>query len=448
MKTRENLSGKILNNREVLKIVGILYNHSLYEVKCLICGNVYQTTKANLLKTKNCSNCAPRKLKGPFSKQWKGGKIVPMNYWNSIKHNARARNIAFTITLPDIEKIFNLQEGKCKFTGEKISFEDSSASLDRINSNKGYIKGNVQWVHKDVNLMKNNRTEEDFINYCIKIHQYSHQPKPLGLLPEFSPCTHKNFKGVGYVPHDFYTSLRRNAESRHLSFTVSLNDLNDLFVLQSGKCNLTGENLFFKKHYKKGAFKKQGNASIDRIDNTKGYDHGNIRWVDKTVNMIKYTLTQNRFFELCRKITKKFTTVVAISGYFQITHSGHINYITEARKLGGYLIAIVNSDKQASLKSTPCIVDEKSRAHIISNIRGVDETVIAIDTDGTVSKTLELIKPHIFCNGGDRTQSNASLKEQTICENLGIQMIYNVGGGKTDSSSGILQRAHKILSKM
>ena len=44
-----------------------------------------------------------------------------------------------------------------------------TASLDRIDSNKGYIKGNVQWVHKDVNTMKMDHTQEEFIKICTMV---------------------------------------------------------------------------------------------------------------------------------------------------------------------------------------------------------------------------------------------------------------------------------------
>jgi D-beta-D-heptose 7-phosphate kinase/D-beta-D-heptose 1-phosphate adenosyltransferase len=139
--------------------------------------------------------------------------------------------------------------------------------------------------------------------------------------------------------------------------------------------------------------------------------------------------------------------IVAISLYGQIIHRGHIDHILEAKKLGDYLIAIVNSDKQALLKSTPAVVNEKDREYIIKNIKGVDETIIAIDEDGTVAKTLELIRPNIFCNGGDRNPNTASSKEVEVCTRLGIELVYNVGGGKHDSSSNILKRASEILNK-
>jgi len=45
------------------------------------------------------------------------------------------------------------------------------ASLDRIDNNKGYIEGNVQWVIKKINYMKNTLSEKNFINLCNKISE-------------------------------------------------------------------------------------------------------------------------------------------------------------------------------------------------------------------------------------------------------------------------------------
>ena len=96
---------------------------------------------------------------------------------------------------------------------------------------------------------------------------------------------------------------------------------------------------------------------------------------------------------------------VAISGYFDPIHIGHLEYIRLARELGGYLIVIVNSDKQAVLKKGKPFMCEDDRLTIVSQIKGVDEVIVSIDDDKTVCKTLDLIKPDIFANGGDRTDA-------------------------------------------
>jgi cytidyltransferase-like protein len=444
---KEDLTGKILNNRLILKIFGTKENgyRYIYEVKCLNCGNIYNITKSNILRTKNCYKCCPRTKFGKLNSKWKGGKYISGEYYSQIKHNSKLKKFKFNMSIKYLEELYENQNKKCKFTGDDISFEDNTASLDRIDSSKGYVKGNVQWVHKDINKIKNNKTDNDFINYCIRLYQYTHNNKNILLPPVISKNTHKNFKGYEYIPLDYYTSIKKGAIERNIEFNISIKETNDRFVWQGGKCNLSGEDLFFTKHYKNGPFKHRGTASLDRIDNTKGYTPDNIQWIHKDINMLKYTLSMDYLLNICKKITKKFTPVVAISGYFQILHAGHIEYIQSSRKYGGYLIAIINSDEQSKLKITPSIINEHQRAYIINNIKGVDEVMISIDKDKSIAKTLELIKPNIFCNGGDRTSQNSSQEELDVCKKHNIKIVYT-GGNKIDSSSDILNRAHKILS--
>jgi hypothetical protein len=65
------------------------------------------------------------------------------------------------------------QNGKCAYTGELLNFGRSkvngTASLDRIDSSLGYVEGNVQFVHKDVNIMKWDLSEKRFLDICEKI---------------------------------------------------------------------------------------------------------------------------------------------------------------------------------------------------------------------------------------------------------------------------------------
>lgn len=125
---------------------------------------------------------------------------------------------------------------------------------------------------------------------------------------------------------------------------------------------------------------------------------------------------------------------VAISGYFDPIHIGHLEYIKMARELGDYLIVIVNNDKQAALKKGRSFMCEDDRLMIVSQIKGVDEAVMSIDDDKTVCKTLDLLKPDIFANGGDR--SNEEIPEYKICKENGIQVIDGLGN-KIRSSSDL-----------
>ena len=127
--------------------------------------------------------------------------------------------------------------------------------------------------------------------------------------------------------------------------------------------------------------------------------------------------------------------VVAVSGYFNPIHVGHLEMIREAKKLGDYLIAIVNNDKQVELKGSVPFMKLEDRVKIVEAIKGVDEVFISIDQDKTVRKSLEAIKPDIFANGGDRKNIN-DIPEVKICEKLNIKLVD--GCGKKIRSSSIL----------
>ena len=125
---------------------------------------------------------------------------------------------------------------------------------------------------------------------------------------------------------------------------------------------------------------------------------------------------------------------VAISGYFDPIHVGHLEYIIEAKKLGHKLIVIVNNNHQCVLKKGKPFMDENDRVTIVSSIKYVDEVFLSIDKDKTVCKSLEKIKPTIFANGGDR--KNYEIPESVICNKYNIEIIDGLGE-KIRSSSDL-----------
>ena len=116
---------------------------------------------------------------------------------------------------------------------------------------------------------------------------------------------------------------------------------------------------------------------------------------------------------------------VAISGYFDPIHVGHLEYIELSKKLGDYLIVFVNNNHQCVLKKGKPFMDEKDRIKIIEAIEWVDEVFLSIDMDKTVCKSLEAIKPNIFTNGGDRT--NEEIPESMVCKKYGIEILDGLG---------------------
>jgi len=130
--------------------------------------------------------------------------------------------------------------------------------------------------------------------------------------------------------------------------------------------------------------------------------------------------------------------VVAVSGYFNPLHKGHIRYFQEAKKLGDKLIVIVNSDKQVKLKDSAPFMDQEERMEIVKALKPVDDVMLCIDNNKAVCKSLEKLQPDIFAKGGDRTLDN--IPEKEICQRLGIKMIFGVGGNKIQSSSWLINR--------
>lgn len=126
--------------------------------------------------------------------------------------------------------------------------------------------------------------------------------------------------------------------------------------------------------------------------------------------------------------------VVAISGYFDPIHVGHLEYINMAKKLGDKLVVIVNNNYQCELKKGKPFMDEKDRVMIVSNLKNVDEVFLSIDKDKTVCASLEKIKPDIFANGGDR--KNYEIPESVICKKYDIKIIDGLGE-KIRSSSDL-----------
>ena len=135
---------------------------------------------------------------------------------------------------------------------------------------------------------------------------------------------------------------------------------------------------------------------------------------------------------------------IIVSGYFNPLHKGHLEYLNQAKAIADKLIVIVNNDYQRELKGSKAFQDEEERVIIISNLKAVDEVVLSIDQDRTVCDTIRHISEKFgkeydlaFANGGD--QSNKTIPEVPVCEELGIALIDGLGE-KIQSSSWLLER--------
>ncbi|TSC89630.1 MAG: cytidyltransferase-related enzyme [Parcubacteria group bacterium Gr01-1014_3] len=134
--------------------------------------------------------------------------------------------------------------------------------------------------------------------------------------------------------------------------------------------------------------------------------------------------------------------IVAISGGFDPIHIGHIQLFQRAKKLGDELVVILNNDNWLMKKKGLVFMPQNERKEIIEAIKGVGRVILTKHdpnpTDMSVCAELLKLRPHIFANGGDRTQKN--IPEGPICEKIGCKMVFNIGGGKIQSSSWLLSK--------
>jgi D-beta-D-heptose 7-phosphate kinase/D-beta-D-heptose 1-phosphate adenosyltransferase len=130
--------------------------------------------------------------------------------------------------------------------------------------------------------------------------------------------------------------------------------------------------------------------------------------------------------------------LVMVSGGLDPIHSGHVAMILEAATFGE-VVVVLNSDDWLVKKKGYKFMSFDERAAICQGLKGVKFVSAVKDEDGTVCEALERLKPDFFANGGDRKKENTP--ELRKCKELGIKMLWNIGGGKTQSSSVLVERA-------
>ena len=137
--------------------------------------------------------------------------------------------------------------------------------------------------------------------------------------------------------------------------------------------------------------------------------------------------------------------IVIVTGGFDPLHSGHISYLSAAKKLGDKLIVGLNSDEWLARKKGRHFMPIDERFAIVSSINVVDEVIVYNDDDGSSIDAIRLAKiryPNseiIFANGGDRTATN--IPEMVVQD---VIFKFGVGGeDKKNSSSWILEEWKK-----
>jgi len=303
-----------LRTEPYISSTGKFYRYD-YIYRCLCdCGKTVEIKRVRLLKDPSVRSCGCLQVQN-LSKQknpyWKGCGDISGTMWRAKWHNAKIRGFSFDLSIEQAWTQFEEQERKCALTGTPLiiapktsgvgSVSKTTASLDRTNNSLGYTVENIQWVHQDINQMKGTFTMDRFLEICRAVTDHANgvsNPTPNYVSGNYKP--NQNWRGCGDISGYLWGQIKGKAATRNISVSVSHQDVWEQFSGQNGRCALTGWVL--NPRTIKGRHKER-TASLDRIDNTKGYEPGNIQWVHKKLNRMKYTFRVKDFVLWCQRVT-------------------------------------------------------------------------------------------------------------------------------------------------
>jgi hypothetical protein len=150
-------------------------------VRC-VCGSELTITAGHLVggSWKSCG--CMRHVRGNKSHNWRGHGEISGSRWASIVRGAQARGHDFTLTREQAWDLFIAQDRRCALSGVLLTMvRRGTASLDRIDSSAGYSIKNVQWVHKDINMMKQDLSQAEFLAWCRRVARHGRARAETGL---------------------------------------------------------------------------------------------------------------------------------------------------------------------------------------------------------------------------------------------------------------------------
>ena len=179
MRAKQNLIGKPFGKLVVIAEAPKHKNDPspYWRCKCE-CGNETEVRAHALTShiTKTCGGIHHRT--GAEHYKWTGCGDISGRYICDLRKHSKQRKFPFKITKEEMWDQFLKQNKLCALTGRPLTFchgkdmYKTTASLDRIDSTKGYVRGNVQWVHKDINWFKRDYPQDKFLELCRAVADY------------------------------------------------------------------------------------------------------------------------------------------------------------------------------------------------------------------------------------------------------------------------------------
>jgi hypothetical protein len=138
------------------------FGGSMWLCKCK-CGNERPVECGNLVNgaSKCCFECGHNVTVKT--------SIIPSSWWYRTMDQAKIRKLKWDISEGYALEILTKQDNKCALSGFPLKFDPRNASIDRIDSSRGYEEGNIQWVHKHINMMKFKYSQTYFVKMCCAI---------------------------------------------------------------------------------------------------------------------------------------------------------------------------------------------------------------------------------------------------------------------------------------
>lgn len=152
------------------------YGAALWTCLC-DCGHIENCTSSSLILGKlKCSLCWKKEM---VERMFEGYMDISKDYFSRLADSAKKRKLEFSISIEYLWNLFVKQNKKCALTGKELVLiktkknkNKQTASIDRIDSSKGYVEGNLQWIDKWVNLMKSDFSQDEFIFICQQVVDY------------------------------------------------------------------------------------------------------------------------------------------------------------------------------------------------------------------------------------------------------------------------------------
>ncbi|SRR6266404_3584741 len=174
-KTIDDCIASALSKQGLFLSLEYLGSKKSYDWECKF-GHRFTATYNSVCKGRWCRYCAGIKKGTNLNPAFCGFKGISGTHVCHIRFCAKTRGIKWELNAEYLWNLYEAQNGKCALTGLDITLPtkvrlraQSTASLDRIDSKEPYIVGNVQWVHKHLNIMKMGLPNDSFFNYCTLV---------------------------------------------------------------------------------------------------------------------------------------------------------------------------------------------------------------------------------------------------------------------------------------